>query len=138
VTITAARRDLAARLATATGLPVEDHPPPAVTPPMGVVMIGPNYLAGPRHTGCLVDMQVVVRLVSDVQESSGLYDDLDTLVESALAVLPGFTAVTILSRTYGDKRYLCADITVTTTATLDLPTAIPAVPSPRPNGRATA
>jgi hypothetical protein len=135
MTLTAARRDLAARVATATGLPVEDHPPPAVTPPMGIVLIGPNYVAGPRRTGCLVDIQVVVRLVSDVQEASGLYDDLDTLVESALAVLPGFTAVTILSRTYGDKRYLCADITVTDTAALDLPAA---VPSPRPIGRATA
>jgi len=135
VSLTDARRALAARVATATGLPVEDHPPPAVTPPMGIVLVGPNYVTGPRRTGCVVYVQYVVRLVSDVQESAGLYDDVDTLVESALAVLPGFTAVNVLSRTYGDKRYLCADITVADTAALDLPTA---VTSPRRTGRATA
>ena len=119
--VTQWRRDLAARLATATGWAAFDHPPPSLVPPCVVLLIGADYIGGPRRTGCLVDVAVTVRLVSDITEAAGLYDALDDAITAALDVIAAFDTVGVSARTYGDNRYLCADITVTDTAPLPLP-----------------
>lgn len=121
------RSKLAADVAGVTGLAAWSYPPPSLVPPAVVVLIGPNYVTGPPRTGCLVDTQVIVRLVTDVHEQSGAFDDLDALIERALGVLPGFLLVNVGARTYGDSRYWCADITVAGTTAVDLSPA-PAPP----------
>jgi hypothetical protein len=118
--LTAWRVDVAARLAAATGLEAFAYPPPSLVPPCVVLLPGANYVSGPRRTGCLVDVSLVARLVTDVHESSGAFDHVDELVYAALEALPSFAVVNIGARTYGDSRYWCADITVTETAALDL------------------
>jgi len=124
------RYGLADRLAAATGLHAYPSPPPQVVPPCVVLLPGFNYVAGPRRTGCLVDVQVVARLVTDVQESAGAFDHVDDLLIMALEALPSFSAVNVGARTYGDGRYWCADITVTETAPLERITPRVAVAAP--------
>ena len=113
------RLELASRLAAATGLEAFSYPPPSLVPPCVVLLPGANYVSGPRRTGCLVDVSLVARLVTDVHESSGAFDDVDRLVIAALEVLPSFETVSIGARSYGDSRYWCADITVTETAAVE-------------------
>lgn len=95
------------------------YPPPSLTPPCVVVLVGADYVTGPRRTGCLVDVRVVVRLVTDVHESGGAFGDLDDAVTAALGVLPGFGAVNVGARTYGESRWWCADITVDDTVAIE-------------------
>ena len=111
--------DLAARLSAATGLEAYPYPPPSLIPPCVVLLPGVNYVAGPRRTGCVVDVEITARIVSDVHESSGAFAQVDDLVCSALEVLSSFTAVNIGARNYGDARFWCADITVTETAPIE-------------------
>src|SRR5262249_45884508 len=113
------RYGLASRLATATGYAAFAYPPPSITPPAVIVLIGANYVIGPRRTGCLVDTTVTVRLVTDVHESSGAFDDLDEVLMAALEVLPSFDTVTVSARTYGESRWWCADVIVTEHAQID-------------------
>lgn len=117
--LTGWRLELAGRLAAATGLEAFAYPPPSLVPPCVVVLPGANYVTGPRRTACLVDTSVVVRLVTDVHESSGAFDHVDELLVAALEALPSFGAVNIGARTYGDSRYWVADITVNETAALE-------------------
>ena len=118
--LTAWRLDVAARVGTATGLDAFAYPPPSLVPPCVVVLVGANYVTGPRRTGCLVDTSVVVRIVTDVHESGGAFDSVDDYLVAALEVLPAFGAVNVGARTYGDSRYWCCDITVDETAAIDL------------------
>lgn len=113
------RLELAGRLAAATGLEAFAYPPPSLVPPCVVLLPGANYVQGPRRTGCLVDVSLVARLVTDVHESSGAFDAVDELVIAALEALPSFSVVNIGARTYADSRYWCADITVTETAAIE-------------------
>lgn len=121
MSLTAWRSELAARVGAATGLTAIAYPPPSITPPCVVLLVGSNYVTGPRRTGCVVDVSVTVRLVSDVAENAGAFDDVDGLIERALSVLAGFTTINVAARTYGNARYWCADITIEEVA------AIPAV-----------
>lgn len=125
------RQALASRVGTATGLEAFAYPPPSLVPPCVVILPGANYVTGPRRTGCLVDVSVVVRLVTDVHESSGAFDHVDELLVAALEVLPAFGAVNVGARTYGDSRYWTADITVDETAAVErlTPRAVRAAPS---------
>ena len=129
--LTTWRTALAGRLAAATGLEAWSYPPPSIVPPCVILLIGANYVTGPRRTGCLVDTSVVARLVTDVHESGGAFDHVDELIVAALEALPSFTVVNVGARTYGDSRYWCADITVTETAPIERvnPRAAVAAPS---------
>jgi hypothetical protein len=119
------RYDLVGRLEAATGYAGFAYPPPSITPPAVILLPGANYVSGPRHTGCLVDTSLTVRLVTDVQESSGAFDDLDAVLVAALEVLAAFETVNVSARTYGESRWWVADVLVTGTATLPLPTRNP-------------
>lgn len=124
------RVELAGRVAAATGFAPFAYPPPSLTPPAVVLLIGANYVTGPRRTGCLVDTSVTVRLVTDVHESGGAFEDLDDAVMAALEVLPAFTTVNVGARTYGESRWWCADITVDEHVQIDLqPRAARAAPT---------
>lgn len=115
------RRALTDRVATATGLAGFDHPPPSITPPCVVCLVGADYVTGPRRTGCVVDTRVTIRLVSEVLESAGVYDDLDDLIVAALAMLPDFQTVNVAARQYGESRWMVADIVVDDVATVPYP-----------------
>jgi hypothetical protein len=122
--LTAWREDLLTRVTGATGWGGFDHPPPSLTPPCVVILVGPGYVTGPRRTACLVDVRVIVRLVTDVHESGGAFGSLDDALLAALTVLPAFANVDVGARTYGESRWWCADITVDETV------AVPYQPRP--------
>jgi hypothetical protein len=107
------------------------YPPPSLTPPAVVVLVGANYVTGPRRTGCLLDTEVTVRLVTDVHESGGAFESLDAAVEAALGALVSFATVNVGARTYGESRWWCADIVVDDVVAIaynPAPTLVDAVP----------
>lgn len=115
---------LEAAFAATPGFTVYPSPPPSPVPPCAMILPGNDYLPPPvpysgrqGPTPCSFTVAAVVRLVTDVHTPADAYDDLDDLVETALAALGRWQRVdTGLARDIAGTTYLTADIHVTYTA----------------------